>query len=216
MNKFTSFTIVFVSLLAVGIGYLAANSKLETTQTTQKDLAADVTDADHTVGSSTARVTLVEYGDFQCPACALYYPLVEQVRKGYGDNLRLVFRQFPLRTNHKNAQPAAEASEAAALQGKFWEMHGLLYEHQTDWSDAADPKTFFTQYAASLALDLNKFSSDMASDAVKARIERDVVSGNSSGVNGTPSFYLNGKKIQSPKSPGEFKNLIDQAFNASS
>ena len=211
MNKFTIFSIVLVILLAGGIGYLASQTK---TDVAPGGLVTDIVLDDHIGGSATAPVTLVEYSDFQCPACGAYYPMLEQLRKDAGDNLRFVYRHFPLRGTHKNADMAAYASEAASLQGKFWEMHAMIFEHQADWSDSNDAKGIFTEYAKTLGLDMEKFAADLFADSTKTRVERDVASGLKAGVNATPSFYLNGKRIQNPRSLAEFKTVINEALNA--
>lgn len=212
MNKFTTFSILLVALLAVGVGFLASHSR---PITTQGSLVAAISDVDHMSGGNTAPVTLVEYSDFQCPACGSYYPVLESLRKDMGDSLRFVYRHFPLTQAHKNAELAAFASEAASAQGKFWEMHALLFENQDTWSISADAKSLFIGYAKSLGLDPVKFEQDISSVATKERVARDVASGVQAGVNGTPSFYVNGKKIENPRSLAEFKTVLSQAQNGS-
>ncbi len=171
-------------------------------------LPSEVVATDHIRGSVSAPVTLVEYGDFQCPACGAFYPLVEKIRTEYGSStLRFVFRHFPL-AQHVNSVPAAEASEAAFKQGKFWEMYDILYIKQKDWSDVLDPKTLFVGYARDLKLDTEKFSSDYDIKEVKDMINTSYLGAAKAGVNSTPTFFLNGVKI-SPQSYEEFKKLID-------
>jgi protein-disulfide isomerase len=143
-------------------------------------------DRDHIQGSSTAPVTLVEYGDYECPYCGQAYPIIKEVQKHLGDKLQFVFRNFPLTEMHPHAQHAAEAAEAAAVQNRFWEMHDYLYEHQ----QALDDK-YLEKYAENLGLNLAKFNIDMSSHVHAGRIREDFLSGVRSGVNGTPTFYIN-------------------------
>jgi len=151
---------------------------------------------DHVRGSKTATTVLVEYSDFQCPACGAFYPVVKQLEAQFGSSTAVVYRHFPL-AQHKNAQAAAIAAEAAGLQGKFWEMHDQLFEAQRDWSElSADTANgYFVKLAEKLNLETARFSDDMRSSAVKDRILRDQKEGTTAGVNATPTFYLNGKKL---------------------
>jgi len=143
-------------------------------------------DRDHIQGSSTAPVTLVEYGDYECPYCGQAYPVIKEVQKHLGNKLQFVFRNFPLTEMHPHAQHAAEAAEAAAAQNRFWEMHDYLYEHQQALDDR-----YLEKYADYLGLDLAKFNTDMSSHVYADRIREDFLSGVRSGVNGTPTFYIN-------------------------
>jgi protein-disulfide isomerase len=142
---------------------------------------------DHIQGSADARVTLVEYGDYECPYCGAAYPIVKQVQQRLGDNLRFVFRNFPITTSHPHAEQAAEAAEEAAVQGRFWEMHDYLYEHQRNLTD-----TDLHNYAKALGLDVERFDNDLAQHVNEPRVREDFMSGVRSGVNGTPTFYVNG------------------------
>ena len=146
-------------------------------------------DRDHIQGLASAPVTLVEYGDYQCPFCGAAYPILKDVQARMGDGLRFVFRNFPISTSHPNAELAAEAAEAAAVQGRFWEMHDLLYENQ-DRLGGED----LHAYAERLGLDLETFDRELAGHAYAARVREDFMSGVHSGVNGTPTFYLNGSR----------------------
>ena len=150
-------------------------------------LTPPVSEADHRSGPDDAPITLVEYGDFECPSCGAAYPQVEEVRRRMGALLRFVYRYFPLTQSHPHAMHAAEAAEAAGAQGKFWPMHGMLFEHQDALEDAD-----LVGYAKALHLDLKRFTSDLASEAHVERIRGDVRSGIRSGVNGTPTFFING------------------------
>jgi len=146
-------------------------------------------DRDHIQGSADAPATLVEYGDYECPYCGAAYPIVKQVQARMGDRLRFVFRNFPITTSHPHAAQAAEAAEAAAAQGRFWEMHDLLYENQKRL-EAAD----LHSYAEELALDVEAFDEDLTTHVHAARVHDDFMSGVRSGVNGTPTFYINGRR----------------------
>ncbi len=171
---------------------------------------ATVTSADHVIGSASAPVTLIEYSDFQCPACGMYYPLVERLLNEASTSVRLVYRHFPL-PQHFNAPLAAYASESADRQGKFWEMYRLLFTNQKDWSDLSniDAHVVFEKYAKSLNLDVSKFKADIDSDDVKARVMRDAQEGTTLGINSTPTFFVNGKSIVNPQDYESFKKLIE-------
>lgn len=147
-------------------------------------------DQDHHQGPTKAPLQLVEYGDYQCSYCGEAYPAVRAAQKALGDKLEFVFRNFPLTEVHPHAQQAALAAEAAASQHKFWEMHDALYEHQ-DQLDAQH----LIGFARQLGLDIEKFNQDMQSPATAGKVESDFESGVRSGVNGTPSFFLNGQKF---------------------
>ena len=165
---------------------------------------------EHVKGNPDAKAILIGYGDFQCPACAAYEPLLNRLSEEFPNDLAMVFRHFPLRTIHPNANVAAYASEAADKQGKFWEMHDLLYAKQIDWEKAGDPKSMFAIYAVQLGLNKDQFVADMNSDAIKAKIDADYTMANRIGLTGTPTFFLNGKQLmQNPSSYEAFKALIE-------
>jgi protein-disulfide isomerase len=142
---------------------------------------------DHIQGSADAAVTLVQYGDYECPYCGEAYPIVKEVQGRMGERLRFVFRNFPISTSHPHAEQAAEAAEAADAQGRFWDMHDLLYENQRRLRDED-----LREYATQLELDLERFDKELAEHVHVARIHEDFMSGVRSGVNGTPTFYING------------------------
>jgi len=160
------------------------------------------------------KAVLVEFGDFQCPACGTYYPVVEQVKEEFKSNLTFVFRNFPL-SQHKNALPSSYAAEAAGKQGKYWEMYGLIYMNQNEWASLDSPNKKFEEYAAQLELDLDKYRLDVSSKEVKDKVDIDYGDGVALGVNATPTFYLNGQKIVSPRSVNEFKSLVEAAIQNS-
>ncbi len=169
-----------------------------------------VTDTDHATGNPGAPVTIIEYADFQCPACASYAPVMERIISDYSpDDVRVVYRYFPLKTIHPNATLAAQAAEAASLQGKFWEMHTLLYERQAEWEKLGNPRDMFATYATTLSLDADKFTDDMDSKEVRARVNADYISGTKAGINSTPTFFVNGEEIDGPRGYDAFKEVID-------
>ncbi len=169
-----------------------------------------VSDVDHVKGGEHATVTLVEYSDFQCPACKAFLPVVDEVLATYGDQVQFVYRHFPLYTIHPHAEAAAIASEAAAQQGKFWEMHDLLFDRQSDWESLANPQELFVAYAELLALDVEKFRADLSSDATRDRVRSDVNAGNAANISATPTFYLNGTALTFPRNESPLTYLQGQ------
>lgn len=159
---------------------------------------------DHVKGKTDSTIRIIEYGDFQCPSCAGASPNVNTLMDEYGDRVSLVFRNFPLTTMHPNARFASAVAEAAGLQGKYWEMHDLLYERQDDWSaaDTTRRTETFNQYAQSLDLNLEQFKTDIASTNVSKKISFDQALGKREGVNATPTFYLNGEKLDEETTSG--------------
>ncbi|PYS46560.1 MAG: disulfide bond formation protein DsbA [Acidobacteria bacterium] len=153
-------------------------------------------DNPHARGGPNAKVTLDEYGDYQCPPCGALYPELKTLEKDYGDQVRFVFHQFPLQTVHKHAELAAHAAEAAALQGHFWEMHDMLYQNQLSWSVAEDARPVFIQYARMLGLDVDRFTRDLDGYEVKSRVDTDIERGKSLGVQGTPTVFINGRQLK--------------------
>ena len=144
-------------------------------------------DRDHIQGPTEAAVTLVEYGDYECPYCGAAYPIIREVQSRMGERLRFVFRNFPIATSHPHAEQAAETAEAAAAQGRFWQMHDLLYENQKRLRDED-----LRGYAEKLGLDVVAFERELAEHVHTARVREDFMSGVRSGVNGTPTFYVEG------------------------
>lgn len=159
------------------------------------------------------KVVLIEYADFQCPACAYYSPVVRQLKEDLGDDLFIVYRYFPLISIHKNAMSSSQAAFAAGKQNKFWEMSDLLYENQKSWADSTKAKDIFAEYAQKLDLSIAQFTSDFNSEETKKFITDQMNSGISIGINSTPSFFVNGKKIENPRSYGDFKKIIQDEIN---
>lgn len=168
-----------------------------------------VSQEDWTKGNKDSGVLLVEYSDFQCPACGAYYPLVKKLAIEHGSEFQLAYRHFPL-PQHQNAKHAAYAAEAAGKQGKFWEMHDMIFEHQGEWSEKGNAEDIFLQYAASLALDLARFNEDRGAEETKDKVERSYDSAVANFINATPTFFINGQKIQ-PRSYDEFVDLLQKA-----
>jgi len=152
-------------------------------------LTLPVSERDHVQGPADAAVTLVEYGDYECPHCGRAYPIVKEIRRRLGPRLRFVFRNFPLRESHPHAQHAAEAAEAAGAQGRFWEMHDRLFERQFALDDES-----LVDYARDLGLDAARIREELGTGRYGPRVREDFRSGVMSGVNGTPTFYINGTR----------------------
>jgi protein-disulfide isomerase len=152
-------------------------------------LTPPVNDKDHVSGPQNALVELVEYGDYQCPHCGAAHPVVKAIMKAYGKDLKFVFRNFPLSEAHPYAEAAALAAEAAGKQKKFWEMHDMIYEHQNILDGRA-----LLEFASALGLDMKKFEKDITDSRIAEKVSSDFESGMRSGVNGTPSFFINGLK----------------------
>ena len=153
-------------------------------------LTLPVGERDHSEGPADAPLVLVEYGDYQCPYCGAAYPIVKKVQKELGTKLRFVFRNFPITNAHPHAQWAAETAEAVGAQGKFWEMHDYLYENQASLGDEA----FFAKHEKKLGLDVPKLEREFAQHVYAPRVQEDFMSGVRSGVNGTPTFFINGQR----------------------
>lgn len=170
--------------------------------------------ADHVYGKADSKVVLVEYGDFQCPACGAAEPILAQIRQEYKDKIAFVFRNNPLPTLHPNAKAAAAAAEAAGLQGKYWEMHDKLYATQTTWGNANTTQRTdsFVTYAREVGVtDIDKFKTDMSSDAINSKINYDLSLGQKVGVSGTPTITLNKDTLSSDDrtSVEKMKKVID-------
>lgn len=171
----------------------------------------EVSATDHVRGALDGKVTLVEFGDFQCPACGAYEPIVRQLLKDNNKTLKLVFRHFPLTQIHQNALLSAKATEAAALQGKFWEMHDIIYDKQKEWSEGLNARDLFLAYATTIGLDTKKFSQDLNNKSIEDKILAEYKEGAKLGIMGTPTFFVNGKRIENPQSLEAFDKLIKEA-----
>lgn len=162
---------------------------------------------DHKKGKTSATVTLVEYGDYQCSHCAEAFPLIKKLMKEFPNDLLFVFRNFPLQESHPEALGAAQAAEAAGIQNKFWEMHDLLFQQQSQLN-----KSNYIYFAESLNLDIDKFEDDYDSDNVLSQIESDIESGIRGGVNGTPTFFINDERLDTYDET--YESLADAVRNA--
>ncbi len=167
-------------------------------------LTPEVNDNDYRSGPDTAPVTLVEYGDFECPDCGRAFPIVEEVRRHMGDRLRFVYRHFPLE-QHPHAEHAAEAAEAAGTQGKFWEMYAYLFQHQQALSDHD-----LLHAAQELGLDTERFKRDMTDGVYLQDVEDDAASGDQSGVKGTPTFFINNEPYFGPHDLQTLQQVLEE------
>jgi protein-disulfide isomerase len=184
---------------------------------TSKEPAATETGAipPHTHGPADAPVILEEFGDFECPPCGLLHPVLQTMEKEFGPRMRIIFREFPLVPAHVHALAAARSAEAAGLQGKFWEMHDLLYENQKTWHDAFDARPIFESYATKIGLNMEKFRSDSSGEVVAQRIFLDGKRGHALGVTGTPTVFLNGREVPFESlAPDKLRALIQAQLNA--
>jgi protein-disulfide isomerase len=214
------FWAVIVAVILVFVAILALGNKPANTGSGNGSVTQ------HIQGLGQDHVTLVEYGDYQCPFCGQYYPILKQVQALYNTQMTFQFRNYPLVQLHQNAFAGARAAEAAALQNKFWQMHDLLYqENQTyynsnqriaTWVGASNPVTYFDQYATQLGLNVAKFNQDYASNQVNGTINADMAAGNALStqltgqpIQGTPTFFIDGKQVNVGESVGSFQTLIN-------
>lgn len=218
------FAVITVGLLG-GLVFLNQQEKIDVSSVDHNKIVAASADngniADHVYGSRDQKVVLIEYGDFQCPACASAYPVLKEVKEKFKDDLTFIFRNNPLTAIHPNARASSAAAEAAGLQGKFWEMHDLLYQNQNAWSQASiDKRTdLYEGYAKTIGIkDINKFKSDLGSKAVNDKIDFDLALGKKIPVEGTPTITLNGKKIDTEtwSSVTEMSKAIEEAIKEKS
>ena len=213
MKRILMWAAIVSGLILLVVLMAKAGSNSNNTPNTTLDIP--VVPTEHTKGSEYAPITLVEYSDFQCPACASTYPLLKQVVKNYPDDVRVVYRHFPLRQIHPQAQLAGQAAEAAAIQGKFWEMHDVLFNTQDQWANNPNAEQFFIDLAGSLGLDTEQFSADMNSKEARDAVNKDYASGAAANIPGTPSIFLNGRLIQNPRTYAEYETLINNALQNS-
>lgn len=202
--------VLIIGLITWGMIAASQKAKRESANVASVD---KISLSDWSRGNASSTVTLIEYSDFQCPACGAYYPIVEKLFTENKDKFTFVYRHFPLQ-RHPNAIPASRVAEAAGKQGKFWEMYSMIFSNQEKWVDSKNVMTIFTSYAEKLSLDMDKFKKDVDSKDLIDKIDNDLKSGLKAGVEGTPTFFLNGKKIKSPQNYEEFKKLIDDTFTA--
>lgn len=207
------FLIIMAALVLLFIGVIVFGKDGDDSSSNNGDNSSQ--GSNYVLGAGTDGVTLVEFGDFQCPACGSYYSVLKQVKEKYGDRIKFQFRHFPLVQIHQNAMVAHRAAEAAGRQDKFWEMHDLLYERQQAWQDSSNPTTIMEDYASELGLNIDKFKTDFASASVNDTIQADIKAGQALGASSTPTFVLNGNKLEPlPTDVAGFSKLIDEAIAA--
>ncbi len=152
-------------------------------------------DPPHAEGPANAPVTIEEFGDFQCPPCAMFHPVLKEMEKEFGPKLRVIFREYPLVPTHEHALSAARSAEAAGLQGKFWQMHDIIYTNQKAWKNAFDVRPIFEEYAKTIGLNLERYRQDLTSETVQNRIFLDGKRARALGVKGTPTVFMNGREV---------------------
>ncbi len=177
---------------------------------TERELSLSVGTRDHALGPADAPLTLVEYGDYECPYCAVALPIVNRLRSELANRLRVIFRHFPQNSVHPQAGVAAQAAESAAAQGKFWEMHEMLFQHQADLAEKD-----FTHFALSLGLEVYRFQSDMEREIFAPRVAEDFRSGLRSGVEATPTFFINGARYAGPLEYESLREALESATTPS-
>ena len=202
--------VALVFLVVIGVLFAAVTTP---TTPTQNISIAPVSSRDISTGNPKAKVTLIEYADFQCPACATYHTIVNQLLDTYKDKVFYVYRIFPLEQAHTNSLISAQAAYAAYKQGAFFKYDDLLFAKQNDWATLQNPQDTFISYAQGLKLDVSKFTNDMNSSETQKYVKDSENEAQSEGINSTPSFFINGNIIQNPNSYDDFKKLIDAALN---
>jgi protein-disulfide isomerase len=217
MRRYLPFVIVgAVALLTLGSATLLYRAKRLPFLTIAKNHVAPGTDdakSIHILGNPDAPVTLEEFGDFQCPPCGMLSGPINQLEQDYHQRLRVIFRHFPL-AMHRHAREAALASEAAGQQGRFWQMHDVLYREQAVWSEAADVRPLFDDYAGMLGLNIDRFKKDMESEQVKRRVAADQQQGTALGVTITPTIFINDRALPNASlSPASLHSAVEAAMN---
>lgn len=197
-----------VLLLVAGLIVFAVQSSNEQHNNIVAPPINATTESDHVKGNPDAKVVLVEYSDFQCPACAGTYPILKAAAAEFSNDVKFVYRHYPLKAIHPNAEEAAWAAEAAGKQGKFWEMHDMLFDKQNSWANGTGVKSDLRDYASALGLDVAKWEADYESDAVRQKVLADIKSGDAARVSGTPSLFINGTQITNPRSLDELRSIL--------
>lgn len=201
-------TLLIVVAAAFFLSGPSQTQKTNETKVTDTALLLGPEDGRQAFGTPSAKVTIVEFGDFQCPACGAAFPIVKRIKEAYKDNVYFVFRNFPL-PQHQNASFAAEATYAALKQGKFWELHDKLYESQEEWGEKGNASEIITNYAKDLGLDMTALHESVNKKAGNSKIQKDQNDGYQLGVNSTPTFFINGEKFTGVLPYDQFKKLID-------
>jgi protein-disulfide isomerase len=196
MKRYLPFLIIIgVLIISTVLGVWLYRRSTEPEPASASSAQPDTSPA-HFRGEASAPVTLEEFADFQCPPCAALHPELKKIEEEYGPRLKVVFRNFPVTALHKHALQAAHAAEAAGLQGRFWEMHDMLYQNQSQWDKADNVRPIFSDYARSLNLDVQRFNTDMDGTEVSKRILADQDRARSLRVKGTPTVFINGRQVQ--------------------
>ena len=221
MNKksWIIFAIIVVAIVG-GMIYISTQNRLNISDINNDQLKTAIgaesrngNIADHEIGNKSPKVTIIEYADYQCPGCSAAAPKAKALAEKYKDNVRLIFRNFPIASSHPNARAAAAVAEAAGLQGKFWEMNELLYVNQDAWKNAniTERDNIFKSYVEQLKLNINQYKTDVASNRVKNKIDFDMALGRKHGVAATPTFYVNGKNTEMDSS-GSIESSVKEAL----
>ncbi len=219
-NAWIIFVVICVMVLG-GLVFVSRQEKVEVgdvkTHKIVEPSAANGNIGDHVFGSDEGKVVLVEYGDFQCPACKSAYPVLKNIKEEYKDDLTFIFRNNPITQIHPNAKVASAAAEAAGLQGKYWEMHDILYEQQNAWANASidERQALLINLAEEIEVpDIDKLKADMSSEEINDKINFDLTLGRKDNVSGTPSIFLNGERVESNVWADivKFKELIEKTI----
>ena len=215
------FIVIVTAVVIIAGAYSSGTSSNTASSTFVATVAPAITASDWTEGNPNAKVSLIEYGDFECPACAEYFPVVEQLLQNHSSTVQFVFRNFPLYSIHPDAGIGAQAAEAAGLEGgsaAYWKMNNLLYTKSTEWS-TTDPTQvvgkYLDGYAQSIGLDVNTFNNDLNATSVTQKIQTDIAGGTSAQLDHTPTFFINLKQIPNPTSAANFESVLSAAVASS-
>ncbi|MBP7018045.1 DsbA family protein [Candidatus Saccharibacteria bacterium] len=211
MSNKVFYGIIAVIVVAVIGGVIVSGGGKKKEDVKKIDIAA-VTEKDHAKGAENPKVTLIEYGDFQCPFCGVVHPTLNQVLPEYKDSVKFVYRHFPITNIHPNTLVMHRAAEAASNQDKFFELYDMIYENQQEWSESKNPLEIVTGYAKQIGLDVDQFKKDINSVEVADRVREVKNEGEKAGVESTPTFFVNGNKVDAPRSADELREILDKAL----
>lgn len=210
MNKKSFIWMAVVIIALVGLIFWGAKGAAEINPPFE---LTSIHPLDNVEGNASSSVLLIEYSDFECPACRTYYPILKQLMVEFGGKIAFVYRNFPLIEIHANADFAARAAQAAAKQGKFWEMHDLLFEKQAEWESVTNVEPLFESYASLAGISVEQFKADYNSRDIINLVRAERANAIKLKLQGTPSFFINGKQIQNPTSVEAFRTIINDAIN---
>lgn len=222
-TKSTGGLMLWIAVLIGIIGVIFAVTKIAS-QSAKKELSSKnvaisltASDDEWSKWNTQSKIVLTEYADFQCPACGAYYPIVKKLEEDFGNDIKFVFRHFPLKQIHKNANIAAVSAESAGRQNKFWEMHDLIFENQDVWSSqgSTEVRETFVGYAEKIDINIEQFKKDIRSKEIQRIVDESYASALKSRINSTPTFFLNGEKILTPRSYEDFRDLLKQSVEIS-